>query len=92
MDAPTDPAVRDALAVARRLLHTALDDALTLQHGAQTVADATDWQARATADYRRGLAALGEELRRLVGRIQLTADECAAAQTRGGPVGAWVQW
>ena len=92
MDASTDPAARDALAVARGLLRTAGDDALTLLVGAQQVADATDWQSRATDDYRRGVAALVDELRRLVGRIDRADDECAAAQSRAGVFGGWVAW
>lgn len=70
----------EAIDVARRLLDEAEGDARALAVGVDALADATDWQARATDDYRAGVAVLGEGLRLLVGRIAASLFDLAIAE------------
>ncbi len=86
MDSLTDPQTQAALDAARRLLRDANIDTEALRHRVSALADATDWRARATQDYRAGIARLVDELAGLVGRIAVAADQVADAQRAPGAV------
>lgn len=86
MDALTDSQTQAALDAARRLLRDASSDAEALRHRVDALADATDWRARATRDYRAGITRLVDELARLVGMIAVAADQVADAQRAPGAV------
>ena len=70
----------DAIAVARRLLDVAEGDADVLRGTVVALADATDWQARATAAYCAGVAALAGDVRVLAGRIASALLDLAIAE------------
>ncbi|PZU45440.1 MAG: hypothetical protein DI566_10125 [Microbacterium sp.] len=70
----------DAIAVARGLLDVADGDADALRGTVVALADATDWQARATAGYCAGIAALAGDVRMLAGRIASALLDLAIAE------------
>jgi hypothetical protein len=87
MDPLADPETQAALGAARRLLHDASSDAVALRHRVDALADATDWRARATQEYRAGVARLADELARLVRLIGVTDDQAADAQHGAAALG-----
>lgn len=80
MDPLADSPTHAALGAARRLLHDASIDAAVLRHRAEALADATDWRSRATDGYRAGIAALADDLARLVRLIGVSDEQAADAQ------------
>lgn len=75
----SDPSTAAALGAARVLLHDAHADAAAVRLRADALANATDWRSRATDGYRAGVAALVDDLTRLVRLIHLADGEVAGA-------------
>lgn len=80
MDPYTDSLTLEAFATARRLLRDAASDTLALGNRADALADATNWQSRATDAYRVGVAELVERLRALGRLISVVDGDVALAQ------------
>lgn len=69
-----------ALTHARRLVSEARLDLLGVRGRVEVLADATAWRSRATTGYRAGVAALTEDLVRLIGLLEVSDEDLASAQ------------